>query len=106
MPAVLEEARQTLPQQHLVLRNHYSHGSSTVRTVPRSGSLSIASAPPWAAARSARPRSPEPAHGEAPPIPSSLIEIASLPLSRSALNVTWRASACLTALVSPSLAMK
>ena len=58
MPAVFEEPRQALPQEHLVLRDHYSHGSSAVRTVPWSGLLSIASVPPWAAARSASPRSP------------------------------------------------
>ena len=86
MPAVLEEARQALPQEHLVLRDHYSHGSSTVRTVPWSRSLSIASVPPWAAARSASPRSPLPPFGAAPPIPSSEIEIASVPFNRSALK--------------------
>ena len=106
VPAVFEEARQALPQEHLVLRYHYSHGSSAVRTVPRSGLLSIESSPPWAAARSARPRSPEPLVAEAPPIPSSEIETVSFPFRRSALKVTWRASECLTALVSPSLAMK
>ena len=34
MTAVLEEPYEALSQQHLVLRDHYSHGSSTVRTVP------------------------------------------------------------------------
>ena len=71
MPTVFEEARQALPQEHLVLRDHYSHGSSTVRTVPGLGWLSIASVPPWAAARSASPRSPVPPFAAAPPIPSS-----------------------------------
>ena len=60
VPAILEEARQAFAQEHLVLCDDYSHGSSAVSVVPRPGSLSTASVPRWASARSERPRNPDP----------------------------------------------
>src|SRR4051794_23237403 len=57
---ILEQAPETLAQQHLVLGDHDAHGSSTLTVVPAPGRLSIASRPPSAATRSVRPASPEP----------------------------------------------
>src|SRR5262249_22740165 len=106
MPTVLEEPPEALAQQHLVLGDHDAHGSSAVSVVPRRCSLSMRSVPPWAATRSERPRSPEPAAGVAPPTPSSATETTSRPLTRPALRTILVAFACLTALVRPSQAMK
>ncbi len=46
VPAVREQPREPLAQQHLVLGDHDPHGSSAIRRVPWAGSLSIRSRPP------------------------------------------------------------
>ena len=70
--AVGQQLGQALPQQHGVLGDHDSHGSSTVIVVGPPGGLSMARVPSTAAARWASPSSPLPAAGAAPPWPSSL----------------------------------
>ena len=44
--AVLEQAAQPLAQEHLILGDQDSHGSSAISVVPEPGALSIRSVPP------------------------------------------------------------
>ena len=81
---VLEQPRETLAQQHGVLRDHDAHGSSTAIRVPAPAGLCSARVPPCAATRSARPARPVPAVGAAPPIPSSATTSWSTPSLRAA----------------------
>src|SRR4051812_10370381 len=106
VPGVLEQAGQPVAKQRLVLCDHYSHGSSAVTTVPPPTALPTRRRPPSAATRSPSPTRPEPPSADAPPVPSSLIEITRSPLRRAALTVTAEARACFTAFVSASLATK
>ena len=84
MSGVLEQSPEPLAKEHLVLGDHYPHGSSVVSVVPAPWLLSMRSAPPHAATRSERPLRPEPGRGAAPPTPSSATETTSLPFSRPA----------------------
>ena len=54
--AVGEQPGQPVPQQHRVLGDHDSHGSSAVMTVGPPGGLSMISVPSTDAARCMRPR--------------------------------------------------
>ena len=60
---VLEQPGEALAQQHRVLGDHDTHGSSTAMRVPAPAGLSSASRPPWAATRSTIPASPLPDTG-------------------------------------------
>src|SRR5262245_52155321 len=84
--ALGQQPRQPVAQQHRVLGDHDSHGSSTPMTVGPPGGLSIVSVPSTAAARCASPASPvpSPAPMAAPPRPLSVTLIRSTSPARVA----------------------
>jgi hypothetical protein len=77
-------------------------GISTWIWVPRSGGLSISRRPLRASTRAARPRSPEPPAGSAPPTPSSATVTSARPLARRTLTVTCEACAYFATFASAS----
>src|SRR5262245_52753013 len=106
VPAVNEQPREPFTQQHLVLDDHDTHGSSALRMVPEPRTLSIRNWPPCAATRSDNPVSPEPPPAVAPPTPSSATLTTTTESRRATRSTTWSARACFTALVRPSQATK
>src|SRR3954447_21393512 len=77
-----EQPRDALPQQNRVVCDSYAHGISARTVVPLAGGLQTRSFPSTASTRSARPRSPEPLAGSAPPTPSSATCTTRCPLTR------------------------
>src|SRR5215467_11734670 len=106
--AVGEHPGEPVPQQHRVLGDHDSHGSSAVMVVGPPGGLSMLSVPSTAAARWASPRRPvlSPAAGTAPPRPLSVTAMRSMSPTRVTVTSTRVAWACLTTLVIASETMK
>ena len=78
-PGLLEQPGEALAQDHGIVGERYSHGTSARSEVPRPGGLDTVIVPPSASIRSASPRSPEPPVGLAPPIPSSATSTTSRP---------------------------
>ena len=74
-------------------------GSRAVTSVPCPGALWTDSEPRSASARSARPRSPDPAPVSAPPLPSSLMRTSSVRSVCSTVTTALLASAYLTMVV-------
>ena len=69
-PGILQDPGQPLPEQHRIVCDHDTHGSSATIVVPARCGLFTVNRPPTAATRSASPRSPDPV-AVAPPRPSS-----------------------------------
>src|SRR5205085_5976907 len=103
--ALGEQPRQPLAQEHGVLGDHGSHGSSTRRVVPPPGGLVSVSVPSTARTRPRRPRSPPPS-GFAPPWPSSSTSATRSGPSRPTVSQARVAPECLATLVSASATTK
>src|SRR3954453_4074880 len=100
-PRIHQQPRHTLPQQHRIIRQHYSHGITDDTQVPEP-LLRTASIPSRASTRSASPRRPVPPSGSAPPTPSSETSIVALPSKRMIRTVACLALAYLATFVSAS----
>src|SRR5262249_43223934 len=102
----LEQAREALPQEHLVLGHddaeaHPLTGSSTSIDVPSSATVVRTNVPPRASPRSTSPVRPEP-WASAPPPRSSRTAPRSTPSSSRASTHAAVAPACFAVLVSAS----
>src|SRR4029079_12362329 len=100
-PRIHQQPRHTLPQQHRIISQHYSHGITADTHVP-DPLLSTVSIPSSASTRSASPRRPVPPSGSAPPTPSSETSIVACPSTRMMRTVARLALAYLATLVSAS----
>src|SRR5690606_38345153 len=92
---VQEEGPETLAQEGGVLGDHHVHGSTAVTVVGPPAGLATSSEPPSAAARPARPASPRPSRGDAPPRPSSVTVARTAPSAEVTVIVVRVAPACL-----------
>src|SRR5215212_6716737 len=90
---VREQAHGALAQEDGVFGDHDAHGISARMVVPLPGGLCTSRRPSSALRRSARPRSPLPPPGWAPPRPSSRTSTTSRPSSRMTSTSTRVASA-------------
>ena len=104
VPGVLEEPGQTFAEERRVLTDHDAHGSAASTTVPRPTRLATVSDPPRAATRSASPDSPEPARRHAADAVVADPHQTTCPSTGATCSSIGLASACLTALVTASLA--
>src|SRR5581483_526007 len=104
-PGVREQARDPLAQEDGVLGDHdarHESGISATTRVPPPGGLSTSRRPSRTATRSARPRSPEPPPGSAPPTPSSATSTTTRPSGAATRTLAPVAPACLTTFASAS----
>jgi hypothetical protein len=97
-PDLGEHPRQPFAEEYRVVGQDQAHGILAITCVPPPGGLSTLSAPPTAAALSARPHSPDPRAASAPPTPSSKTLTSRCSLQRATVIVTEDARACLAAL--------
>src|SRR5215469_218380 len=102
----LEQPGQAVPQQEEVFGDDNAHGISMFTTVGPPAGLDTASTPSNAASLRSMPASPVPRAGSAPPAPSSLTSIRSIPRSCRKSIQAWLAPACLETLASSSLTAK
>ena len=102
----LEHPGQAVPQQEEVFGDDNAHGISMVTTVGPPGGLLRASTPSNAASRRSIPRRPVPRAGSAPPRPSSVTPIRSIPPACRMSIQAWPLPACLATLASSSLTAK
>src|SRR4051794_3224388 len=87
-----QEPHDALAQQHSVFGDDYAHGTEILTVVPPPAPLRTSNSPSSAAARSAKPRRPDPWQS-APPRPSSCTSTTKCPSSTTAETVTTDASA-------------
>src|SRR5947207_2045104 len=102
----LEQARHALGTQHAVVGEEYAHGVCARIRFPSAGGLTTSRRPSTIVRRSARPRSPLPASGWAPPMPSSRTSITACPFWRCTDTLAWCAPAYLATFVSDSATTK
>src|ERR1700761_507285 len=102
----LQHPGQAVPQQEEVFGDDNAHGISRVATVGPPSGLFRASIPSKAATRRSMPLRPVPPAGSAPPLPSSVTSIRSIPRSCRRSIQACRVPACLDTLASSSQTAK
>ena len=93
---------QAVADQRGVVGYDDAHGISARIVVPAPGAVWTVNVPLRAPTRSARPCSPLPARGSAPPCPSSATSTTSRPSTGSIVTLAARAWACLVMFASAS----